>query len=199
VHLPSATSVGELRRLAERIRQGDTSAETELVREFAQRVFVMAVVRTHDREAARELVQDALMAVIVALRKGQLLDVDKLAAFVHGTARNLINNRLRNESQHPPMEPLPDDLAQGGLTQQLEDEERMQLVREALERLGPEDRRILCMILVEGRKPGEIAAALGLTSEVVRTRKLRAVKKVADLIRKKMSQTQANLPHRYKQ
>lgn len=197
--LPSATSVGEPRRLAERIRQGDTSAETELVQEFAQRVFVMAVVRTHDREAARELTQDVLMAVIGALRKGQLHDADKLAAFVHGTARNLINNRLRNESQQPPMEPLPDDLAQGGLAQQLEDKERMQLVHQALERLGPEDRRILGMILVEGRKPGEIAAALGLTSEVVRTRKLRAVKKVADLIRKKMSQTQANLPHRYKQ
>lgn len=199
MRLPSATSVGELRRLAERIRQGDTSAETELVQEFAQRVFVMAVVRTHDREAARELVQDVLMAVIGALRKGQLQDVDKVAAFVHGTARNLINNRLRNESQHPPMEPLSDDLAQGELAQQLEDKERTRLVHQALEHLGPEDRRILYMTLVEGRKPGEIAAALGLTSEVVRTRKLRAVKKVADLIRKKTSRTQANLPHRYKQ
>ena len=199
MHLPSATSVGELRRLAERIRQGDASAETELVREFAQRVFVMAVVRTHDREAARELVQDVLMAVIVAVRKGQLQDADKLAPFVHGTARNLINNRLRHESQQPQMEPLPDALAQGGLAQQLEDDERTRLVHQALERLVPEDRRILCMTLVEGRKSGEIAAALGLTSEVVRTRKLRAMKKVAELIRKKMSRTSANLPHTYKQ
>jgi len=42
------------------------------------------------------------------------------------------------------------------------------------------------MTLVEGRKPGEIAAALGLTAEVVRMRKSRAVKKVADLVKKKM-------------
>jgi RNA polymerase sigma-70 factor (ECF subfamily) len=189
VHLRSATNVGERRRLADRIRQGDASAETELVREFAQRILVMAVVRTHDREAARELTQDVLMAVIVALRKGQLQDADKLAAFVHGTARNLINNRLRNESKQPPMEPLPDALAQASLARQLEDEERTRLVHQALERLGPEDRRILWMTLVEGRKPGEIAATLGLTSEVVRTRKLRAVKKVSDLIRKQMSRT----------
>ena len=187
--LPSATGARELRSLAERIRQGDASAETELVREFAQRIFVMAVVRTHDRETARELVQDVLMAVIVALRKGQLHDVDKLAAFVHGTARNLINSRLRKESQQPPMEALPDDLVQGGLAQQLEDVERVRLVHQALERLGPEDSRILRMTLVEGRKPREIAATLGLASEVVRTRKLRAVKKVAHLIRKKMSRT----------
>jgi RNA polymerase sigma factor (sigma-70 family) len=199
VRLPSANRGVGLRNLAERIRHGDTSAETDLVGEFAQQVFVMAVVRTHDREAARELVQDVLMAVIVAVRKGQLQDADKLAPFVHGTARNLINNRLRNESQQPQMEPLPDHLEQGGCALQLEDEERIRMVHQAMERLGPEDRRILCMTLVEGLKPGEIAAAIGLTSEVVRTRKLRAVKKVADLIRKKMSRTQANLPHRYKQ
>jgi RNA polymerase sigma factor (sigma-70 family) len=187
--LPSATNAGELRNLAQRVRQGDASAETELVREFTQRIFVMGVMRTHDREAARELVQDVLMAVISALRKGQLQDTDKLAAFVHGTARNLINNRLRSESQRPPQEPLSENLAQPSLTEQLEDAERVRLVHQALERLGQEDRKILRMTLVEGRKPGEIAAALGLTSEVVRARKLRAAKKVADLIRKKMSQT----------
>ena len=123
----SARSAGELRSLAERIRHGDTSAETELVREFTQRIFVMSLVRTHDREIARELVQDVLMAVIGALRKGQLQDPDRLAAFVHGTARNLINNRLRNESQRPLMEPLPEDLAQASSIEQLEDAERARL------------------------------------------------------------------------
>jgi RNA polymerase sigma-70 factor, ECF subfamily len=196
VRLPSANSGAELRSLAQRIRQGDASAETELVAEFTRRIFVMAVVRSHDPEAGRDLVQDVLMAVIVALRKGQLQDPDKLAAFVHGTARNLINNRLRNEGQQPHMEPLPDDLAQGGLTDQLDDPERVRLVQQMLERLCPEDRTILHMTLLEGSKPGEIAATLGLTSEVVRTRKLRAVKKVAELIQKKMSRTKANLPHR---
>ncbi len=187
--LPSATSAGELRSLAERIRQGDTAAETELVHEFSRRIFVMGVVRTRDREAARDLVQDVLMAVIGALRKGQLQDADKLPAFVHGTARNLINNCLRNASQRPPTEPLPEDLPQTNSIAQLEDAERMRLVHQALERLGQEDRKILWMTLVEGHKPGEIAAVLGLTSEVVRTRKLRAVKKVTELIEKKMSRT----------
>ncbi len=187
--LPSATGAGELRSLNERIRQGDALAETELVHEFSHRIFVMGVVRTHDREAARELVQDVLMAVIGALRKGQLQNADKLAAFVHGTARNLINNQLRSQSHRPPLEPLPEDLAQGCSAERLEDAERTRLVHQALESLGQEDRNILLMTLVEGRKPAEIAAALGLTSEVVRTRKLRAVKKVADLIRKKLSRT----------
>jgi RNA polymerase sigma factor (sigma-70 family) len=62
-------------------------------------------------------------------------------------------------------------------------------VHQALERLGQEDRNILLMTLVEGCKPGEIAAKLGLSSEVVRTRKVRALKKVTDLIEKRLSRT----------
>jgi len=189
VGLPFDTSAGQPRALAERIRQGDAPAEAELVHEFSHRIFVMGVVRTHDREAARELVQDVLMAVIGALRKGQLQDADKLPAFVHGTARNLINNQLRTASHTPPVEALPEDLADENLVERLEDRERGRLVHHALERLGQEDRRILLMTLVEGCKPGEIAAKLGLSPEVVRTRKLRALKKVTDLIEKRLSRT----------
>ena len=187
---PSApTSVEDLRNLGERIRQGDASAETELVHQFTRRIFVMALVRTHDRETARELVQDVLMAVIGALRKGQLQDADKVAAFVHGTARNLINNRLRSEDQGPHLEPLSEELAQANLAEEVEDAERLRIVQHALQSLGEADRKILSLTLVEGRKPGEIAAVLGLSSEVVRTRKLRAMKKLTDLVEKKMSRT----------
>lgn len=185
----------ELRNLLDRIRQGDAEAETEVVRQFTRRIFVMSFVRTRDREAARDLVQDVLMAVIGALRKGQLQEPDKLPAFVHGTARNLINNQLRNEGQHPPLEPLPEDLPQANIVEQLEDGERVRLIHQAIEQLGQADREILQMTLAEGRKPGEIAAILGLSSDVVRTRKLRALKKVTDLIQKKLSRTQASLPH----
>jgi RNA polymerase sigma-70 factor (ECF subfamily) len=193
--LSSVLSTGELGNLAERIRAGDTAAETELVHRFSRRIFVMAVVRIHDRETANELVQDVLVAVIGALRKGQLLDPEKLAAFVHGTARNLINNRLRAGSQHPQMEPLPENLVQASHAEQVEQAERSRMVLQALEHLSHEDRRILWMTLVEGHKPGEISTALGLKPDVVRTRKVRALRKVTELIRKKLSRSLASLPH----
>lgn len=191
--LPSDTN--HLRNLVDHIRQGDAEAEAEVVRQFARRIFVMGFVRTRDREAARDLVQDVLMAVIGALRKGQLQDPERLAAFVHGTARNLINNQLRNAGRHPPLEPLTEDLPQDCIIEQLEHGERVRMVHQALEKLGEEDRKILRMTLVDGRKPGEIAAALGLAPDVVRTRKLRALKRVTDLIQKKLSRTGATLPH----
>ena len=175
------------RNLVARIELGDEAAETEVVLRFSQRVFVMGYARTRDREAARELVQEVLMSVIGSLRKGQLHDPDKLAAFVHGTARNFINNRLRSESRRPRLESIPDDLPQASMLEQVEGTERMQLVRQAMQGLGEQDRRILWMTLAEGRKPGEIAVVLGLTAEVVRTRKLRTLRKVTNVIHEKLS------------
>lgn len=175
--------------LADRIRQGDTSAESTLAREFTRKIFVMALVRTRDRELAHELAQETLLAVIGALRKGQLLNPEKLAGFIYGTARNLINNHFRRESQQPQLEPLPESLAQSDTVEQLERAERLRLVHEALAQLNQQDRSVLWLTLVEGRKPEEIAAMLGVTSEAVRTRKMRATRKVTDLVQKKMSRT----------
>lgn len=176
--------------LAERILRGDPAAETELVQQFSQRIFVMSYVRTRDREVARDLVQDILLAVIVSLRKGLLENSDKLDAYVHGTARNLIHGHLRGEAQKPETELVGDDLPQITSSYDIEEAERLRLVEEALERLHHRDREILQMTLVEGKKPGEIAAQLGLTSEAVRTRKLRASRKIAQWVKKKLSRTQ---------
>src|SRR5258705_12513314 len=81
--------------LARRILAGDRSAEDELVNTYRRGVFVIAVARTRDREAAHDLTQEILIAIIKALREGQLREATKLTAFIQGTARNLINNYLR--------------------------------------------------------------------------------------------------------
>jgi DNA-directed RNA polymerase specialized sigma24 family protein len=49
-----------------------------------------------------------------------------------------------------------------------ESAEPVTLVRKALERLDSTDRKLLLMLLVEGLKPGAIAARLGLKVELVR-------------------------------
>lgn len=173
----------DLSRLAERVRCGDPVAEEELARFFAQRIFVLAVARTHDPEAARELVNDVLLAVLRALRNGAVREAERLGAFVYGTARNQVNNYMRARGRTPPEDPLPPDLAGASPVEDYESAERIRLVRGALDRLDDKDRQIMLLSLVEGLKPGEIAARLGLTSELVRQRKTRAIKKVTELLR----------------
>jgi RNA polymerase sigma factor (sigma-70 family) len=173
--------------LIERIRRREPSAEEELVHLFWNRILFLALSRTHDHEASRDLAQDVMLAVVRALRSDQLRDSERLAAFVYGIARNLINSHLRARSRLPTEHPIDAafDVASPPV---VDNSERVSLVRRALGVLDSTDRRILMLTLVEDLKPGEIAIRLGLTSEVVRTRKSRALKKIVERI-KKLSRT----------
>jgi RNA polymerase sigma factor (sigma-70 family) len=169
--------------LADRIHAGDPAAEDEFDRLFRNKVFVMLLARTRDSEAAHELTQDVLFAVLRALRDDRIHHPERLAAFVHGTARNLANNFLRTRSQLPEFQALTPELALTQSADDFEQRERISLVRRALEQLDATDQEILVATLVEGQKPGEIANLMGLTPEVVRQRKSRAVKKVVELLK----------------
>jgi RNA polymerase sigma-70 factor (ECF subfamily) len=174
--------------LAERIRRGETSAEEELDRLFRSRVLFLALARTHDPEAARDVTQDVMLAVVLALRDGHLREAERLAAFVYGTARNVISSYLRTRSRLPKEDPIGDGLHRPRLPDPIEHTERADLIQRALRVLESTDRKILLLTLVEGLKPGEIAVRLGLTAEVVRTRKSRALKKTIERM-KKLSRT----------
>ncbi len=174
---------GEQGALAERLQGGDASAEEELVRLFSDRIAFFVRMRTRDAEAARDLTQDVLLAVVNAVRRDQLRDKERLAAFVYGTARIVTSNYLRARCKRPPEDPLDAAAEQASAGDPLGDMERAALVHRALSVLESVDRRILLLTLLEGLKPGEIAARLRLTPEVVRTRKSRALKRAAERLK----------------
>ena len=86
------------------------------------------VARTRDREAARDLLQDVLIAVLRSVRDGALRDSERLVPFVHGTARNLVNNYFRDKVREPKTEELSDVHAQMADQDALELGERERLV-----------------------------------------------------------------------
>jgi RNA polymerase sigma-70 factor (ECF subfamily) len=165
-----------------RIRDGEPGAEDELVERYRQPVYAVAAARTRDPEAARDLTQEILLGVLRALREGRLEDADQTTPYIYGVARNRINTHLANlyrdrAAPLPPAAPpesTPEDL--------YEESERWDLVRRALERLKPQDRKILLLTLVDGLKPAEIAARMGISSERLRKRKSRALQKVRSMI-----------------
>jgi RNA polymerase sigma-70 factor (ECF subfamily) len=84
---------GELSR---RIRQGDVSAESELIRQFEPGLRVLLRRRTGgDFGLLQDLVQETLIVVIQRLRGAGIDDPQKLAAFAAQTARNLAIASLR--------------------------------------------------------------------------------------------------------
>jgi RNA polymerase sigma-70 factor (ECF subfamily) len=84
---------GELSR---RIREGDATAETELIRQFEPGLRVLLRRRTGgDHGLLQDLVQETLLVVIQRLRGAGIDDPGKLAAFAALTARNLAIASLR--------------------------------------------------------------------------------------------------------
>lgn len=177
-----AAGRGEDAALVARLEQGDPAAEAELVRRFEGPLRTLFLARVRDVEASRDLVQEALLAALRAIREGRLADPGKLPAFIAGIGRNLAGKHLRSLRSaplsldglpEPPCAPPP-----GGP----EETERIDLVRRALAELAPGERQVLALTWLEGLTPRAISDRLGLSGEVVRARKSRALKKVAEFV-----------------
>jgi RNA polymerase sigma-70 factor (ECF subfamily) len=167
--------------LAHRIASGDAAAEAEFAALFYQRARMFAAARLRGSDASSDIAQETILAVIQALRAGRLREPYNLPGFVLATAKHLVNNHHRRTARNPEVlgDP-PDRPAHAGAQWMDLDAERRALLRAALLRLQPVDRRILVLTLVEGMHPREIAPIVGLKPDVVRTRKSRSLRAVAD-------------------
>lgn len=167
------TSLGD-RDLVDGIRIGEATAENEFVRRYGNRLRAAMFSRTRNQEDAEDLAQDTLLAVLQALRRGAIASNERLAAFVHGTARNIANNYFRARERRPPEVPISEDVPAGPVEPQAEGEERLALALNALSRQRVLDHEILRMSLVEGLTPSEIARELRMRPDLVRSHKSRA-------------------------
>jgi RNA polymerase sigma factor (sigma-70 family) len=160
------------------IAAGDAAAEAAFATHFAPRVRAMLRARLRQVDAVPDLTQDTLVASILALRKGQLREADRLPAFVHGVARNIVNNHLRGQHRRGEA-PLDDEIAGRLVASEGPDEdERRSLVARGLAAIAPADREVLRLTLVDGLHPREIAQRLSLSSDTVRQRKTRALRRL---------------------
>jgi len=169
--------------LVQAIIGGDSAAEQEFVALFLPKVRSMLLARTRNSDITADLVQETIMESLCALRRGNLREAEKLPGFVLAIARNLLNNHFRGAARAPESIEAPDLLPDLNLHHESrEREEREQLALDAIGSLEPLDQSILRFTLVDGLKPGVIAARLGISSIVVRQRKLRATRRVIEIV-----------------
>lgn len=183
--LPAEDAAAFWPTLVARITQGDAAAEDELARWFHPRIRLIASGRLHGADAAQDVAQDTIVAVLEAVRAGRVRDPAHLPAFVFGIATNLINNRHRTTKQRREVQMVVPDPPSDADTvvRELDFAQRRTLVRQALLQLDAIDRAVLILSMVDGLKPREIAPRVGLTPAVVRTRKTRAIKAMTDAVR----------------
>lgn len=148
---------------------------------------MFAMRRLRDSAAAEDVAQDTLKTVLEALRAGRIRDRSAIAGFAFETARNHCMHRGRSHSRqerafgqlpNSPFSEAPDALT--GLI----NEERRRAVNAALEQLDEDDRRLLLMTYVDGRDCESIVRELGISAGAIRVRRHRALKRLADLLRR---------------
>jgi RNA polymerase sigma-70 factor (ECF subfamily) len=163
--------------LVERLRVGDPAAEAELAQRFGPRMRALCLARTRRPDLANDLAQDAMIALLLELRRGGLRDPAALPAFAAGIARNIVRSDHRASTRHD-VQALDTDVVQPSAE---DDEVRRLDVERALDRLPVSDQQVLRLILVEGCKPADLAARLGISAEAARTRKLRAQRRLMEV------------------
>lgn len=137
----------------------------------------LCLARTRRPDLAADLAQDAMIALLLELRRGSLRDPAALPAFAAGIARNVVRAEHRASTRHD-VQPLETDVAQPSA--EAVDVRRLDIAR-AMERLPAADQQVLQLILVEGCKPADLAQRLGISAEAARARKLRAQRRLMDV------------------
>ena len=127
-----------------------------------------------DRAKAEEVIQDALIKVMLAAP--ELESTDHALGYMHRTIENLCIDIFRMEGRRPNLVLLDDASAELESTW-IDNEDHVDviaaaddaaIVRQALAMLSPAERAALVMWEMEGRSTAEIAAELGIKESAVR-------------------------------
>ena len=82
-----------------RIGQGDRRAEEELVQRYQRGLIYLLKRRTHDSQLALDLAQDTFRIAIEKLRSSPIEQVDRVGAYLRGTAVNLAIAHSRKDKR----------------------------------------------------------------------------------------------------
>jgi RNA polymerase sigma factor (sigma-70 family) len=166
------------------IARGDREAERALVSRYMRPIRALLLARTRNPDLAADLAQDVMVEALCALRRDNLRDTAKLGAFLSGIARNVAKSHFRSVVRRPAHVALPENLPDLHVAPDFaEERDQSNRAMAAIQTLDAVDRSILQMTLVDGLKPGAIARHLALSSDVVRQRKIRATRRVTEIVR----------------
>lgn len=175
--LPGEAPEGDVAGLVRRIQGGETTAEAELVARFSRGLLLMLRRLVQNPALADDLHQETFALVLGKIRRGEVREPEKLAAFIRSTARNLFIADRRKETRYRALDDGRGE--QGGaspeltladrgpapLDRVLAEEEARQVRRLLAELRFDRDRQLLLRFYLSDDGKEEICADLGIEPE----------------------------------
>lgn len=156
-------------QLVARIRQGERTAEEELVRRYSRGVSIILRRLAGSETVADDLYQDVFLRAVEKIRAGEVRDPERLSGFICSLARNLAIDYLRRSA---PEKASADaaaglsiaDPAPGPLARVLHLEDAAAIRQVMSELSSDRDRQVLYRFYLKEEDKDAICADLNLTS-----------------------------------
>lgn len=173
---------GEL-ELIQRALNGDMNAWGEIVRCYKDAVFGIAIGILGNPADAEDAAQDAFIRAYEGLHTFHL---DKrFSTWIFAVTANICKNKLRRERLFAPLKHIARLTKGSDPAQQLAQQERTQIIREAIDQLKPAYRMPLVLRYYAELDYKEIAEVLGLPEGTVKTRLHRAKAELKHILEQK--------------
>ena len=155
--------------LVDRIRAGDSSAETELVKKYWKSLnFILNRRCNNDQQLASDITQDAFIVVIAKARNGEINTPDAIAGYIRQTGVNLLIAHFRKETRratdtHGEVNfEIPDD--QSNVERAVESRDSLKLVQQLIGEMTVErDKDLLISYYAKEEEKSSICQRLELT------------------------------------
>ena len=161
------------RDLISRIGRGDArEMEAELCRRFAPRVRLYGLRHLRSADRAADLVQEVLLAVLEAARKGRIEEGDHVDRFVLGTCRHIAARVRQRDARATPAADVGHDLAADMPPLEAVD---VGALIQCMSKLDARSRTVLGMTFEAESRADEIATAMNTSVGNVRVVRHRAL------------------------
>ena len=174
-------------RILDMIRKGDEKALILLYESNRKMVSAFVARNNGTHDDYEDLLQEALVILWERVRAGRFEHTAKLSTFLFGTVRNIWLRRLARARREIPTDLQGEeqrDLSLSALDTLIENEETC-AVRDALERIGEQCKKLLLLFYWEECSMDEIAKKLGFANaETVKSKKYQCKKSLEQILKK---------------
>jgi RNA polymerase sigma factor (sigma-70 family) len=175
------------------LRNGDDSGLEELFRKNRRSVASLVIHNNGTEDDAEDVLQESLIVLWERVRKGTFEYQAKLSTFIYATAKNIWLRKLARQRREFPSASETFEIPSGDSTpfEEMEENERVLAIEQAMEEIGNPCRDILLLYYWEEQSMENIAVKLGFANaDTVKSKKYQCKKALEKLVKKALGGVQ---------